>query len=121
GRARIGLVWSGNPSHKNDHNRSIALARLKPLLSVTGTHFISLQRANRDSNLVVLGRLPIRRFDKFLTDFSETAAVIGELDLIIFVDTAAAPLPRAMAKPLWLLLPHVQDWRWLHGRNDSPW
>ncbi|HTM74485.1 MAG TPA: tetratricopeptide repeat protein [Pseudolabrys sp.] len=121
GRARIGLVWSGKPSHKNDHNRSIALARLKPLLSVTGTHFISLQREYRDSDLVVLGRLPIRRFDKFLTDFSETAAVIGELDLIISVDTAVAHLAGAMAKPLWLLLPHVQDWRWLHGRNDSPW
>jgi Tfp pilus assembly protein PilF len=121
GRPRVGLVWSGKPSHKNDHNRSIALSRLKPLLSVGGTHFISLQREYRDSDLAALGRLPIRRLDEFLTDFADTAAVIGELDLIITVDTAVAHLAGAMAKPLWLLVPHVQDWRWLRGRNDSPW
>jgi ADP-heptose:LPS heptosyltransferase len=47
--------------------------------------------------------------------------VIGELDLVIAVDTAVAHLAGAMAKPLWLLVPHIQDWRWLRGRNDSPW
>ena len=47
--------------------------------------------------------------------------MIGELDLVIAVDTAVAHLAGAMAKPLWLLVPHVQDWRWLRGRTDSPW
>ena len=56
-----------------------------------------------------------------LTDFADTAAVIGELDLVIAVDTAVAHLAGAMAKQLWLLVPHVQDWRWLRGRTDSPW
>lgn len=55
-----------------------------------------------------------------ITDFAETAAAIGELDLVIAVDTAVAHLAGAMAKPLWLV-PHIQDWRWLRGRNDSPW
>jgi Tfp pilus assembly protein PilF len=121
GRPRIGLVWSGKPTHKNDHNRSIALQRLKPLLSVVGAQFVSLQQEYRDSDLAALERLPIRRLDKSLADFADTAAVIAELDLIIAVDTAVAHLAGAMAKPVWLLLPHIQDWRWLRGRNDSPW
>jgi tetratricopeptide (TPR) repeat protein len=121
GRPRIGLVWSGKPTHKNDHNRSIALPRLKPLLSVAGTQFVSLQREYRASDLTALDQLPIRRLDDLLTDFADTAAVIGELDLVIAVDTAVAHLAGAMAKPIWLLLPHIQDWRWLNGRNDSPW
>jgi tetratricopeptide (TPR) repeat protein len=120
-RPRIGLVWSGKPTHKNDHNRSIALPRLKPLLSVTGTQFVSLQREYRASDLPALDQLPIRRLDDLLTDFADTAAVIGELDLVITVDTAVAHLAGAMAKPLWLLVPHIQDWRWLLGRADSPW
>ena len=120
-RPRIGLVWSGKPTHKNDHNRSIALPRLKPLLSVAGTQFVSLQREYRASDLAALDQLPIRRIDDLLTDFADTAAVIGELDLVIAVDTAAAHLAGAMARQLWLLVPHVQDWRWLRGRTDSPW
>ncbi|HZP68622.1 MAG TPA: tetratricopeptide repeat protein [Pseudolabrys sp.] len=120
-RPRVGLVWSGKPSHKNDHNRSIALSRFEPILSMTGMEFISLQREYRDSDLEALARLPIRRFDGLLADFAETAAAISELDLVIAVDTAVAHLAGAMAKPLWVLLPHIQDWRWLRERNDSPW
>jgi ADP-heptose:LPS heptosyltransferase len=56
-----------------------------------------------------------------LTDFADTAAVIGELDLVITVDTAVAHLAGAMARPLWVLLSHIQDWRWMRGRLDSPW
>ena len=63
-RPRIGLVWSGKPTHKNDHNRSIALSRLKPLLSVAGTQFVSLQREYRASDLAALDQLPIRRIDR---------------------------------------------------------
>jgi hypothetical protein len=114
-------VWSGKPTHKNDHNRSIALARLEPLLSIDGVQFISLQREYRDSDMEALSRLPIRRLEEFLVDFADTAAAIGELDLVIAVDSAVAHLAGAMAKPLWLLIPHIQDWRWLRGRSDSPW
>jgi hypothetical protein len=120
-RPRVGLVWSGKPTHKNDHNRSIALSRLEPLLSIPGIQFISLQHEYRDTDLTALSRLPILRLDEALNDFAETAAVIGQLDLVIAVDTAVAHLAGAMARPLWLLLSHIQDWRWLHGRTDSPW
>jgi hypothetical protein len=120
-RPRIGLVWSGRPDHKNDHNRSIALSRLEPLLSVAGVAFISLQREYREADLPTLETLPILRIDETLKDFADTAAVIHELDLVITVDTAVAHLAGALAKPLWLLLSHIQDWRWMRGRTDSPW
>ena len=121
GRPRVGLVWSGRPDHKNDHNRSIALSRLEPLLSVAGAAFVSLQREYREADLPALDRLPVLRLDDALADFADTAAVIGELDLVITVDTAVAHLAGAMARPLWLLLPQIQDWRWMHERTDSPW
>jgi tetratricopeptide (TPR) repeat protein len=121
GKPRIGLVWSGKPSHKNDHNRSIALSRLEPLLSIPGVAFVSLQREYRAAELTALARLPILRLDEAITDFADTAAVIGELDLVIAVDTAVAHLAGALGRPLWLLLSHIQDWRWMHERADSPW
>jgi hypothetical protein len=121
GKPRVGLVWSGKPSHKNDHNRSIALSRLEPLLAVPGVSFVSLQREYRETELPALAQLPILRLDESLTDFADTAAVIGELDLVIAVDTAVAHLVGALGRPLWLLLSHIQDWRWMHERADSPW
>jgi tetratricopeptide (TPR) repeat protein len=121
GTPRVGLVWSGKPTHKNDHNRSIALQRLEPLLAVPGIQFISLQREYREADLAMLGHLPVLRLDDALIDFADTAAVIGELDLVIAVDTAVAHLAGAMARPLWVLLSHVQDWRWMRERTDSPW
>jgi tetratricopeptide (TPR) repeat protein len=120
-RPRVGLVWSGKPTHKNDHNRSIALSRLEPILSVAGIEFVSLQREYRNSDSAAIARLPLMRLDDALRDFADTAAVIGELDLVISVDTAVAHLTGAMGRPLWLLLPHIGDWRWLRGRPDSPW
>ncbi|MGN6570501.1 MAG: tetratricopeptide repeat protein [Pseudolabrys sp.] len=121
GPRRIGLVWSGKPSHKNDHNRSIALSRLKPLLDVPGTSFVSLQREYRDADLGALGALPILRLDDAIADFADTAAAIAALDLVIAVDTAVAHLAGSLGKPLWVLLSHIQDWRWLIAREDNPW
>ena len=56
-----------------------------------------------------------------LHDFADTAAVISQLDLVITVDTAVAYLAGAMARPVWVLIPFAADWRWLRGREDSPW
>ena len=118
-----GSVWFGLASR---HTRTITIAAsrcrsLEPLLSLAGVQFVSLQREYRDSDLPVLNRLPVLRIDDALADFAETAAAIGELDLVIAVDTAVAHLAGAMGKPLWLLLSHIQDWRWLGQRTDSPW
>jgi len=118
---RVGLVWSGKPTHKNDHNRSIPLSLLTPLFAQGGIAFVSLQKDYRDADRAALARAPLLRLDASLLDFADTAAAISSLDLVIAVDTAVAHLVGAMGKPLWLLLPAVGDWRWLTGRNDSPW
>lgn len=120
-RPRVGLVWSGKPSHKNDHNRSIPLADLAPLLAVPGVSFVSLQREYRDADIPALDRFGMLRLDDALTDFADTAAIIAQLDLVIAVDTAVAHLAGALGKPMWILLSHIQDWRWLLAREDSPW
>jgi tetratricopeptide (TPR) repeat protein len=119
---RIGLVWSGKPTHKNDHNRSIALASLKPLLASAGCQFISLQKEYRERDVADLKTLPhLVRLDEALVDFADTAAVVAMLDLVIAVDTAVAHLAGAIGKPVWILLPTIGDWRWMADRNDSPW
>jgi tetratricopeptide (TPR) repeat protein len=118
---RVGLVWSGRPEHSNDRNRSIALDRLAPLFAVPGISFVSLQQEFRAGDLAALGRFPIERIDDGLADFGDTAAAIEQCDLVISVDTSVAHLAGSLGKPLWLLLPHLPDWRWLLGRTDSPW
>jgi len=120
-RPRIGLAWSGSPTHKNDRRRSIGLRSLVPLLELDAT-FVSLQKDVRPDDAAVLkDRGDLLHFGDALKDFSETAALISNLDLVISVDTSIAHLAGALAKPIWVLLPHVPDWRWLLDRDDSPW
>jgi len=121
-RPRIGLAWSGRPEHNNDQNRSIDLASfLSPLQGIDAT-FVSLQREVRAADAVVLQeRSDLVHFGKELKDFSDTAALVANLDLVIAVDTSVAHLAGALAKPVWILLPFVPDWRWLLDRDDSPW
>ncbi len=118
---RIGLVWSGRPTHRNDRNRSISLRSLLPLLDIEAT-FVSLQKDVRTDDVAVLkDQSDLLHFGDALQSFSDTAALIANLDLVISVDTSVAHLAGALAKPVWVLLPFVPDWRWLLDRNDSPW
>jgi tetratricopeptide (TPR) repeat protein len=121
-RPRIGLAWSGDPTHQNDHNRSIALADLLPALQGSDATLVSVQRELRPADAAVLqDRNDIVHFGEALQDFSDTAALIANLDLVITVDTSVAHLAGALAKPVWVLLPFIPDWRWLLDRDDSPW
>ncbi len=118
---RIGLVWSGRPTHTNDHNRSIALSALRPLLK-PGFSYFSLQKEVRAEDQAALQEMPaIRHFGDELQDFSDTAALTSLLDMVISVDTSVAHLAGAMGMPTWILLPEPPDWRWLLDRDDSPW
>jgi tetratricopeptide (TPR) repeat protein len=122
GARRVGLVWAGNAAHKNDRNRSLELARLKPLFDMPGVQFLSLQRELRPGDAAILNaHANVTHLGVQLVDFAETAAVIACLDLVITADTAVAHLAGAMGKPVWILLPLSPDWRWLRGRDDSPW
>ena len=118
GDRNIGLVWAGNPDHKNDRNRTINAARLKPLLGQAGARFYSLQVGDTAE-----ARLDVAITDMrpHLTDFAQTAAVIAALNLVISVDISVAHLAGAMGKPVWLLLLFVPDFRWMLERADSPW
>lgn len=118
---RVGVVWSGNAAHKNDHNRSLALSELLPLLTLD-CQFISLQKELRDTDTALLTQLArLRHYGTQLHDFTDTAALIELMDVVISVDTSVAHLSAAMGKPTWILLADNQDWRWLLKRADSPW
>jgi tetratricopeptide (TPR) repeat protein len=120
-RPRIGLAWSGNASHKRDADRSITLRAMLPLLDIDAT-FVSLQKDVRTSDDTLLKeRNDILDVRDRLGDFSDTAALVAQLDLVISVDTSVAHLAGALGKPVWLLLNDVPDWRWLLDRDDSPW
>ena len=119
-RPRIGLVWSGNPTHANDHNRSMPFAQLATLFALD-CQFVSLQKEHREDEQAALDASGVLRTDVYLNDFSDTAALCEQMDLVISVDTSVAHLAGALGRPLWVLLPHVADWRWLTERSDSPW
>lgn len=119
---RVGLVWKGNPKHHNDRHRSLpALDTLAPLWRVPGVTFVSLQKGAGEDE-AQNAALPILPLGAELDDFADTAALIAQLDLVIAVDTSTAHLAASLGTPCWILLPQRDaDWRWLHGRDDSPW
>jgi tetratricopeptide (TPR) repeat protein len=122
GNLRAGFVWSGSPSHKNDANRSIPLARLAALFERLPFACFSLQREWRDADRGILQSLPnLRDIGPELGDFADTAAVISQLDVVVSVDTAVAHLAGALGKPVLILLPHAADFRWMRQRTDTPW
>ncbi|UFS72416.1 tetratricopeptide repeat protein [Geomonas sp. RF6] len=114
GSFRVGLVWKGGPLPKN---RACPFPAFAPLAAVRGVSFYSLQLGEAP----VAGVLPVTDLSGEISDFGDTAAIIANLDLVISVDTAVAHLAGGMGVPVWTLLPRVADWRWLMGRDDSPW
>jgi tetratricopeptide (TPR) repeat protein len=120
-KLRVGLVWSGNPEHKGDHHRSTSLRAYSGFLDVDAT-FVSLQKDPRPNDrATLLERTDIVDLTAHLADFTETAALISCLDLVITVDTSVAHLAGALGCPTWVLLPYSPDYRWLLDRDDSPW
>jgi hypothetical protein len=121
GRRRVGIVWSGNPGHGNDRNRSIALGLFRQL-AAEPCLFVSLQPQVRESDRAALAAWPgLLDLGPQLNDFADTAALLATLDLVITVDTSVAHLAGALGRPVWVLLPYCPDWRWLLERTDSPW
>jgi tetratricopeptide (TPR) repeat protein len=126
---RIGLVWAGDPgkalpnANWIDRQRSIEFEMLTPVLQVTGCEFYSLQKGHRAVAQLRNSPLCHRVIDwtEDFQDFSDTAALIENLDLVITVDTAVAHLTGALGKPFWLINRYNTCWRWLLDREDSPW
>lgn len=118
---RVGLVWSGNPTHGNDASRSIVFEEFAAMLP-PGLEYVSLMKDIRPSDAAALAARPdVRCFAEHLHDFTDTAALCDELDLVVSVDTSVAHLAGALGRPTWILLPLVVDWRWMRERSDSPW
>ena len=115
------MVWSGAPAHKDDSNRSINLGELVSIMD-DSFEWHSLQKDYRPDDWDVLENSPqIRQHQEDLQDFSDTAALIECMDLVITVDTSVAHLAGALGKPVWIMLSKLPDFRWLLGREDSPW
>jgi tetratricopeptide (TPR) repeat protein len=119
-KCRVGLVWSGNPNHGNDRNRSVPLRTLLRLLDVDAA-FVSVQKDVQPEDKAMLEQGGVLELTADLSDFAETAALVSCLDFVITVDTSVAHLAGALARPTWIMLPYSPDFRWLLDRDDSPW
>lgn len=122
GGLRVGLVWASQSKHRTAAAKSLALADLAPLAGIAGLRFYSLQKGDAAKQAArPPAGLRIEDLDGDLRDFSDTAAVAANLDLVVSVDTAVAHLAGALGRPAWTLLKQAPDWRWLLAREDSPW
>ena len=119
---KVGIAWRGNPDFIDDKNRSVGPTALAKLLDIEQCSFISLQKEPEDGDLQEFaGRKNFYDISSHLKDFADTAAVMANLDLVISSDTSIVHLAGALALPVWVLLMHVPDWRWLLNRADNPW
>jgi tetratricopeptide (TPR) repeat protein len=114
-RLRVGLVWSCNPNHENDNNRSVPLGILSELFDLDAA-FVSLQKDPSADDRALLSRSEVIDFTDGLTNFTETSAMLSCLDLVISVDTGVAHLAGALGRPIWTLLPYT-----VLERDDNPW
>ncbi len=121
-RPWVALVWAGSPTHTNDANRSMRLNDFAPLADGFEGTFLAVQKgpsaAEADSPPE---GMRIKALDETIRDFEDTAAILTVADLLISVDSSPVHLAGALGRPAWVLLPLVPDWRWLLGRDDSPW
>jgi hypothetical protein len=118
----VGLAWAGNPNHSRDEYRSVALNALAPLGGVMGVRFVSLQKGDPGRwGADPPAGLELADFTAELHDFTDTAALIDALDLVISVDTALLHLSGALGKPTWALLMVPPDFRWMDAGDTTPW
>jgi Flp pilus assembly protein TadD len=122
GLKRVGIAWAGRPTHNNNINRTIRLEMLGPVFDLPGLALISLQKGPAAREIDgYRGAAPLLNLDPEINSFDDTAAIIENLDLVLCVDTSLGHLAGAMGRPVWVMLPHAPDWRWLLGRADTPW
>ncbi len=122
GDKRVAIAWAGRPTHNNDINRTIALETLAPLFEVDGITLVSVQKGPAVEQMTgYKGRAPLLNLDAEIEDFEDTIAILDNVDLVVSVDTSVVHFAGAMGKPVWSMIPFAPDWRWLAGREDSPW
>ncbi|HSY28876.1 MAG TPA: tetratricopeptide repeat-containing glycosyltransferase family protein, partial [Burkholderiaceae bacterium] len=120
-KPRIGIVWAGGQRLLNNPTRDMRLDLLLPLLE-HDAEWYGLQQSVSQADAAVLAQIPqLCSLGDELIDFADTAGLIAQLDLIISVDSSVAHLAGALGKPVWLMLRKSGEWRWMHGRDDTPW
>ncbi len=120
-RPRVGVFWSSASTDRLLRKRAIPLPRFARLFRPDIDVFVVQKDIAAADRAALAGYKSVIDLSADLTDFAETAAAIENLDLIVSVDASVAHLAGAMGKPVWILLHHDPDWRWLLGRDDSPW
>jgi hypothetical protein len=128
---KVGVVWSGghrllySDGYLAGSRRNIALEQIAVIKDIPGIDFYSLQKGDpAESELVAKKDVVwpnIINCAHLINDFTDTAALLDSLDLLISVDTSTAHLAGALGKPVWILNRYDSCWRWLRGREDSPW
>ena len=121
---RVGLSWSSTSNFKDDHKRSLSFAQFANLFpnNTKDFEFICLQKEIKTSDKVAFSNANMIQFyGNELEDFSDTAALMSQVDLVISTCTSIPHLSCAMGIPTWILLSYVPDWRWLMKQTDSPW
>ena len=119
---KVGVVWQGNPGHSKDYERSFPLEALAEVARVPGVRLFSLQKNYGLEQLASFSaRFAVSDLGPRLEDLSDTAAAMHGLDLVISADSSPAHLAGALGIPVWVALPFTADWRWMRGRDDSPW
>jgi tetratricopeptide (TPR) repeat protein len=121
GRKKIGIVWTGQAANPRDALRRLAATMFAEIFALPSFHFFNLTRERTEQDSALLAEHNVTDLSPTLQDFRVTAEVIGQLDLLITCDTAAAHLAGAMGKSAYVLIPFAPDWRWLYDREDSPW
>ncbi|MEN3752071.1 hypothetical protein ABC733_03290 [Mangrovibacter sp. SLW1] len=120
-RPLVGLVWAGSPTHANDKRRSLILADLAPL-ALEGITFLALQKGPAAEQAVTPPPgMSLLSLSDEIHDFDDTAAILSMVDTLVSVDSSPVHLAGALGCPAWVLLPFLNDWRWLMQREDSPW
>jgi tetratricopeptide (TPR) repeat protein len=117
---RVGLAWSGNPKHRNDALRSMALSELLRALPAE-YEYVVLQKGISPSDQELLDGLPIMQFEGDIRNFSDTAALCELVDVVLTVDTSIAHVAGALGRPTWVMLPYAPDWRWRLDGGGSHW
>lgn len=121
-KPKVAIVWAGRPEHRRDRQRSLRFEQLRPLLDVDGIAWVSLQKGPAAGQAT--GKLDGLDWDPAGDDSHElddAMAILDQVDLLVCVDTSLAHIAGAMGKPVWVLLPHPADYRWLTDRDDTPW
>lgn len=118
---KVGIGWAGRPTHPRDAGRSMPLTNFLPFAQIPGVQLISMQKGDAVSQIEKNPGVVTYEAGSQLNDFSDSAALVANLDLVLAVDTSLVHLAGSLGKPFFVLLPFSPDWRWLLNRSDNPW